>query len=38
VDDILFGEPFDDPEPDRRLSVDVDHHLYGAPRRSRRRR
>ena len=34
----LTREPFDDPHPDRRLSEDVDHHLYGAPRRSRRAR
>jgi hypothetical protein len=38
VDEILLGEPFDDPQPDARLSVDVDHYLYGAPRRVRRRR
>jgi len=38
VDEILLGEPFDDPEPDPQLSTDVDHYLYGAPRRSRRRR
>ena len=38
VDEILLGEPFEDPEPDPRLSMDVDHYLYGAPRRSRRRR
>jgi len=37
VTEILLGEPFEDPEADRRLSVDVDHYLYGAPRRSRRR-
>lgn len=38
VDEILLGKPFDDPQPDPRLSVDVDHYLYGAPRRPRRRR
>jgi hypothetical protein len=38
VEEILLGEPFDDPEPDPGLSVDVDHYLYGSPRRSRRRR
>jgi hypothetical protein len=38
VDEILLGKPFDDPQPDPRLSVDVDHYLYGAPRRLRRRR
>jgi hypothetical protein len=35
---VLLGEPFDDPDPDPRLSVDVDHYLYGAARRSSRRR
>ena len=35
---VLLGEPFDDPRPDSALSEDVDHYLYGAPRRSRRRR
>jgi hypothetical protein len=38
VDEILLGTPFDDPQPDPRLSVDIDHYLYGAPRRPRRRR
>jgi hypothetical protein len=38
ITDVLLAEPFDDPTPDRALSVDVDHYLYGAPRRSRRRR
>ena len=38
VDEVLLSEPFDDPEPDPKLSVDVDHYLYGTPRRSRRRR
>ena len=38
VEEILLGEPYDEPEPDPRLSIDVDHYLYGAPRRSRRRR
>ncbi len=32
----LTREPFDDPRPDRHLSRDVDHHLYGAPRRRSR--
>ena len=36
VEEILLGKPFDDPEPDPRLSADVDHYLYGAPRRARR--
>jgi hypothetical protein len=38
VEEILLGPPFEDPEPDPRLSADVDHYLYGAPRRSGRRR
>jgi hypothetical protein len=38
VDRVLLSEPFDDPGPDPGLSVNVDHYLYGAPRRSRRRR
>lgn len=38
VDGVLLAEPFDDPTPDPHLSVDVDHYLYGAPRRSRPRR
>jgi hypothetical protein len=38
VERVLLGEPFEDSEPDPHLSVDVDHYLYGAPRRSRRRR
>jgi len=37
VDEILLGEPFDDPEPDPRLAIDVDHYLYGVRRRPRRR-
>src|SRR5262249_56908807 len=32
VDEILLGPPFDDPDPDPALSTDVDHYLYGAPR------
>jgi hypothetical protein len=35
---VLLAEPFVDPAPDPALSVDVDHHLYGAARRSRKRR
>lgn len=31
--EVLLAEPFDDPTPDPALSVDVDHYLYGAPRR-----
>ena len=38
IDDVLLAEPFDDPHPDPELSTNIDHHLYGAPRRSRRRR
>lgn len=38
VEEILLGEPFEDPRPEPRLSSDVDHYLYGTPRRSRRRR
>jgi len=38
IEDVLLADAFDDPEPDRHLSSDVDHYLYGAPRRSRRRR
>ena len=38
IKEVLLAEPFDDPTPDRALSVDVDYYLYGAPRRSRRRR
>ena len=38
IEAVLLAEPFDDPDPDRHLSCDVDHYLYGAPRRSRRRR
>lgn len=38
IREVLLTEPFDDPRPDPALSVDVDHYLYGAPRRRRRRR
>jgi hypothetical protein len=38
VRDVLLGDAFDDPDPDPRLSVDVDFYLYGAPRRSRQGR
>ena len=34
----LTADPYDDPRPDRWLARDVDHYLYGAPRRTRRRR
>ena len=37
VERELLADPFDDPAPDPNLSADVDHYLYGAPRRSRRR-
>lgn len=35
IEGVLLAEPFDDPEPDPELPTDVDHYLYGAPRRSR---
>ena len=38
IDEVLLAEPFDDPDPDPELSSNVDHYLYGAPRRPRRRR
>ena len=38
IEHVLLAEPFDDPAPDSALSVDVDHYLYGAPRRLHRRR
>lgn len=38
IEEVLLAEPFDDPTPDPALSVDVDHYLYGAPRRAKRRR
>jgi len=38
IDEVLLSEPFEDPHPDPGLSMNVDHYLYGAPRRSRRRR
>ena len=38
IEDVLLAAPYHDPAPERTLSVDVDHFLYGAPRRSRRRR
>ena len=38
IDAILLAEPFDDPQPDPALSLNVDHYLYGAARRARRRR
>ncbi len=34
IEDILLSPPYDEPGGDPMLSVDVDHHLYGAPRRS----
>jgi hypothetical protein len=37
VEDVLLAKPFDDPAADPMLSVDVDHYLYGARRRSKRR-
>jgi HicB family len=38
IDAVLLAEPFDDPDPDPELSLNIDHYLYGAARRSRRRR
>ena len=38
VERALLAEPYEDPDPDPKLSVDVDHYLYAAPRRSRKRR
>lgn len=38
VDEVLLAEPFEDPRPDPELSTDADHYLYGAARRSKRRR
>jgi hypothetical protein len=38
IREVLLAKPFDDPTPDPKLSVDVDHYLYGAPRRAKRRR
>jgi hypothetical protein len=35
IDEVLLAEPFDDPDPDPGLSLNVDHYLYGAPRRGR---
>lgn len=34
IDSVLLAAPFDDPNADPRLSVDVDFYLYGAPRKS----
>jgi len=36
IDDVLLAKPFNDPTPDSMLSLDVDHYLYGARRRSKR--
>jgi hypothetical protein len=36
IDEVLLAAPFDDPHLDPELSVNVDHYLYGAARRSRR--
>lgn len=38
VERVLLAAPYEDPDPDASLSADVDHYLYGAPRRSTRRR
>ena len=37
IEDVLLADPFDDARPDPKLSVDVDHYLYGARRRSQRK-
>ncbi|MBI1958284.1 MAG: hypothetical protein HYS36_03540 [Candidatus Rokubacteria bacterium] len=37
IDEVLLVEPFEDPDSDPELSMNVDQYLYGAPRRSRRR-
>ena len=37
INEVLLAEPFDDPDPDPHLSANVDHYLYGAARRARRR-
>jgi hypothetical protein len=33
VEAVLLGEPFDDPDPDPGLSMNIDHYLYGAAKR-----
>lgn len=38
IDAVLLADPFDDPAADAALSLDVDHYLYGSPRRSKRKR
>ncbi len=38
IEEVLLADPYDDPAPDASLSVDADHYLYGARRRSRKRR
>ena len=38
IDEVLLAAPFDDPDPDPELALNVDHYLYGAARRARRRR
>jgi hypothetical protein len=37
VESVLLAPAYDDPRPDASLSVNVDHYLYGSPRRGRRR-
>ena len=37
IDNVLLSEPFEDPDPDPELSLNVDHYLYGAARRTRAR-
>jgi hypothetical protein len=36
--DRLLADPFDDPDPDPELSINVDYYLYGAKRRSGKKR
>ena len=38
IEGVLLTDAFEDSDPDPHLSRDVDHYLYGAPRRARRRR
>ena len=37
IDEVLLATPFEDPDPDPLLSLNIDHYLYGAARRARRR-
>ncbi len=33
IESFLLADAYDDPHPEPNLSIDVDHHLYGAQRR-----